>query len=161
MRTTVIAHIIGRAQWILYQLCHQFSCLQSCAGSYDGGDVDRVTDRDAATNLYDTTYNGQMEKMFLLLLLVKHRPRGIHDLTLDTEHNLVKTKYVNERNHVVGFLVRVKVNDAARGDYESVSGNSLESAFHEHMSVFTSTSTGQQKCSPKIPHSTKGVECGI
>jgi hypothetical protein len=62
-------------------------------------------------------------------------PRGIYDLAQETTQKLLKMRDTKKRNLMLGIMV--KLNEASKGNLESVSGMSLENVFNDYMTTFT------------------------
>jgi hypothetical protein len=59
--------------------------------------------------------------------------RSVYDRAQETEQNLLKMRDTKKRNLMLGKMV--KLNEASKGNLESVSGMSLEDVFNDYMFV--------------------------
>jgi hypothetical protein len=61
-------------------------------------------------------------------------PRGVYNLAQELAHNVTKVKNKTERKPMLGIMV--KLNEAAKGNIESVRQSTLEDAFDDFVQTF-------------------------
>jgi hypothetical protein len=65
--------------------------------------------------------------------------RSVYDLAQETAQNLLKLRDTKKRNLMLGIMV--KLNEASKGNLESVTGMSLENVFNNYMTAFIQPTT--------------------